>query len=304
MEDQQGPIIVVLIVALIVAFGVALYFSGDGGGGQSGLDSNKRFVAKPGTRRDNALALTSKKRDLDAEPSGGGLFSGPGGGDTGYGEAEPVPEEERIKVRSLSDPGEEEDLTEEEREIRSALNSLDPEQGLAKLETLLESGVISREHAAEAHMAMGLLHVQKSPPDFAASDAAMDRALEEAPSRELRQEVARNHASLLMARGANTRAQTLIEGILAEKGPGNVVEGRLRVMLGQLHEAEGNTAAAEEAYRAALQQVATLPTADAEEQSDVLRLAGLQLSRLYHTTGRSEEARNVVDQLEASLPEK
>lgn len=301
MEEHQGPIIVVVLVAVVVALGVAVYFSGEGGAKSSGLDSQKRFVAKPGTRREKALALTSSKRDLSATPTGGGgSIFGPGGGETAAQEQGVAPED-RIAVRSLSAPEESEDLTEEDREIRSALNSLDPERGLEKLKELTE-GTVERDTAAKAYMAMGLLYAQMDPPDYAASDSAFSTALDEAPTRNLRQQIVQSHASMLLLRGANARAKEAITNILAEVGPANVIEGRLRVMLGQVFEAEGDTAEAETQYRNALQQVSTLPTADAEEQSDVLRLAGLQLSRLYHKTGRSDDARNIVQQLETSLP--
>lgn len=298
MEDQQGPIIVAVVVALVAALGVAAWFSGSGTSQQGGVDNSKRFVAKPGTRRENATALSSTKRDLAGDGFGSAM-SGPGGGDSDY-TGEGVADGERIQVRSLSPPENEKELSEEAREIRSALNSLDPERGLARLDALLVNAE-SREVAAQIHMAMGLLHAQKTPPDNAASDQAFQAALDEASNRELRQTIVQHHAGLLLARGDNDRAQAKIAAVLEESGEPSIVEGRLRVMLGQIHEASGDTAAAETEYRNALQQISTLPAVDPAAQSDVLRLAGLQLSRLYHTTGRDEEARDLVHQLEMTL---
>ncbi|MBI1320293.1 MAG: hypothetical protein GC168_15305 [Candidatus Hydrogenedens sp.] len=298
-SQEQWIIIVVLVVALVVAIGVATFLGTNKEGGPSGLTSGKRFTAKPGTSRDNAVALSSRNRGFMG--GGSGSSSSGTGSDEADGEEAPPPrtDSKPLRVRSLSGVEEEAELTDTERMIREAENTLSPNDGLTKLREALDSAPSDEDRAA-IYTAMAGLAAQLDPPDTAYADQMFDLARSHARTPEARGKVARAETSALIQRGAwALAAQRAQEALASGAGPA-LDTAALQNVLGLVAEHNGDGAAARAAYEAAF-DAARKATDGGKEREMLMRHAGMMLAQTYRAAGNTEAAVATAETLNREL---
>ncbi|HOV61317.1 MAG TPA: hypothetical protein PK349_09675 [Candidatus Hydrogenedentes bacterium] len=280
-EIKQALLVVGSVLALFMLItGIALFFNR---GAASPLASppSKRFTAKSGTTRDRALALVSRKQTARVSDS-----------DTGDRDQEKQEQKQRrIRARMLSDLEETRPLTETQRKVREALNTLDPDEGLRKLQALLEQTRDDRERG-EIYEAMSELYLQQDMPDVVAAEKMLDAALSTAPDTATRARVLLRQAELCAARGAPQLALAKIQAELRRMGDGmDPAALPLMTARGFLLEAQGNAEEAEAAYRDVLRRAEGTPGPEVAESA---RDAGMRLTRLLRDHQRDAEADDVV----------
>ncbi|MFM1921530.1 MAG: hypothetical protein RLZZ303_3164 [Candidatus Hydrogenedentota bacterium] len=298
-ERQQYAIALFVLVTLVVTIGVAMLLGGRQKG--QGLQSSQRFTAKPGTMRENAVALSSSKRQTDEQPGGASGAPSGNGGDTSGAQQQEMPAEEQkpLRVRSLS-PEEAAAESPEEQSIREALNDLSPERGIEKLEALLETE-LNDDDRARVHAAIAKLCGQLDTPDMARQDQALQLAQAFASSPDTVLDTARTHAEILAQRGDYPGAMGRIRAARDGMGAASAERATLGVFLGGLLETQGDASAAEDAYAAAFKDAREAGSQDGEGREEVLRQAGMRLSRMYRASGRGAEADNLAGELAAAL---
>lgn len=297
-ERQQYAIALFVLVTLVVTIGVAMLLGGRQKG--QGLQSSQRFTAKPGTMRENAVALSSSKRQTDEQPGGAsGAPSGNGGDASGAQQEVPAEEQKPLRVRSLS-PEEAAAESPEEQSIREALNDLSPERGIEKLEALLETE-LNDDDRARVHAAIAKLCGQLDTPDMARQDQALQLAQAFASSPDAVLDTARTHAEILAQRGDYPGAMSRIRAARDGMGAASAERATLGVLLGGLLETQGDASAAEDAYAAAFKDAREAGSQDGEGREEVLRQAGMRLSRMFRASGRGAEADNLAGELAAAL---
>ncbi len=282
---KQWLVVLGIIGAFISVMTLVAYLTG--GGAQ--IATEQRFKAKPGTTRDNAVALSSRKRKRTQNKKS-------------TEESQAARKGKPVRVRSLSETPEEAPLTEHQRDIREAMNSLSPEDGLDKLQGMLD-GRRGAEEESEIYAAMAALYQQLDPPRSTNAREAFERAMASARSTALRRDIALREASFLIGQGETAAAQQRITGILEEGGAPTPVQVKLEVLSGQLDEQAERKTEAEKAYRSAIEHTLEMAK-DApldDEGTDALRLACLRLSQLYQATGREKEAADIAARLKQYL---
>jgi tetratricopeptide (TPR) repeat protein len=270
MDRKQKFILIGMIMFVLSAMGVALYFSGADSGLREKLHTPKRFTAKPGTDRENAVALSSSKRPAQA-PTGPPSNSG----------------EPPIPVKSLSPP--EEKLTPEEELIREALNGLDTQAGIEKIDAQLALPQ-SPEDAAQLHSARAQLALEMRPPDYVAAEAHFARALELAATGGLRYAILAREAEMWLMRDEPGAASEKLGAALEVPAALSVERMRLRALLAQALEKVGRVEAAEEEFGRLLAEALSYSDESTPEIDDLMRLAGLRLARIYRDAEREDDA--------------
>lgn len=298
-DRQQFAIALFVLVTLVVTIGVAMLLGGRQKG--QGLQSSQRFAAKPGTMRENAVALSSSKRQTDERSGGASGAPAGSGGDASAAQPPEAPTEEQkpLRVRSLS-PEEEEAESPEEQSIREALNDLSPERGIEKLEALLDTE-LSDDDRARVHAAIAKLCGQLDTPDVARQDQSLQLAQAFASSPDAVLDTARTHAEILAQRGDYTGAMDRIRAARDGLGAASAERATLGVLLGGLLETHGDGSAAEDAYAAAFKDARETDAQNADGREEALRQAGMRLSRMYRASGRGAEADNLAGELAAAL---
>jgi hypothetical protein len=282
--NKQVIALVSIGVFAVGGMGLASYFAQNKSEASPGYKTTKRFTAKPGTTRKNAVALTSDKRAPDESP---------------VRSRSSTEDQSPLRVRSLSPTGKENKLSPSKQLSREALNSRSPERGIEKLEQALATSSHSPEEEAQLRATLALLLAQQEPPDFERSQEMLHLALGKAPSRTLRQELVFQHAQMLLMNSMPGRAREEIESALAEHGPTTAEELRLNILLGQLDESDGNSQKAEQIYSRLVEQIFGLPETLGKDSSGILRLAGLRLTQQYRQSGREKEAKALEKRLNA-----
>jgi tetratricopeptide (TPR) repeat protein len=285
MDMKQIVVLIAILLGCIAALGFAWYYSQSAASGSAAITTQKRFTAKPGAMRDNALALTTDKRTEAAA-----AINESGGTEDA---------EKTIRVRSLSRPDENR-LSEAETEIREALNALSPEQGMEKLEAMLAEGRADGREA-DIYCALGGLRARKNPPDYNAAAEAFLQARQAASGRAARQRVAIHEAQMHFYRGATASARKVVDSALAEPGPLNFESIQLGLMQGQIEESAGNLEEAEKAYNRMLDLALDAAGGDGEtggDLTDLIRLAGLRLSRIYRDSDRDDAALEIAKRVQ------
>jgi len=296
LSQEQWVVIVVLLIALFVTVGVAAML-GTQEKTPAGLTSGKRFTAKAGTSRENAVILSSRNRGF----MGGGSAAGSGSGPAAPEAAAPPPptDNKPLRVRSLSAVEDDADLTDTERAIREAENTLSPKDGLDKLQAALEQAATDDERAA-IYASMAGLASELDPPDYALTDQHFDMARTYARTPEAAARVARAESTLLVFRGEWGRARQCVEQALTSGTGAPLDTAALQNTLGMIAEHEGDAALAQSSYGAAFD--AARSAADTgKERELLLRHAGLMLARSHRAAGNTEAASAAADALSEAL---
>lgn len=300
-DQQQLIIAIFVIVTLIVAIAVAMFLGQREKG--AGLQSTQRFTAKPGTTRENAVALSSSKRKTEEE-GGRAAAPPPASGSGGSRDvANPPPpvstNEKPMRVRSLS-PEEAEAEDETEQSVRAALNDLSPARGIEKLQAMLETE-LSDDERARVYGAIARLCGELETPDLARQEEALSFAASYAESPKAALEAARNHAEILSSRGDYAGASERVKQAISDLTQASPERAELGIIMGGLMEAQQDAVGAEEAYAAAFKDAKDSASEQPEQREEALRQSGLRLSRIYRATGRSSEADAVAQSLTAAL---
>ena len=282
MDNKHTILVIAMVTGVILVLGAAAYFfSGSGAQGRKNLNTSKRLTAKPGTDRKNAQALSSNKRpaqEVTAPPKQTG--------------------EPPIPVKSLSPPDER--LTPKEKKLREALNSLDPQKGIEKIDVELglpqTPGDAARLHAARAQLAL-----EKNPPDYESAAANLALAAQMAPTERMRYGILAHDARLWMLKKDYDTAARRLSTELERPGPISPERIRLRALLAQAREESGQLAEAEAAYRDVLREAIDYSDEPEPVIDDLIRVAGLRLSRILRDTERENEARDLARSLSARL---
>jgi hypothetical protein len=172
--------------------------------------------------------------------------------------------------------------------IRHALANIDP---AAAIENLLDhlSTLDRLAASASVYYTIGTLHLRQVPPHPAEARAAALNAREFATDAEQRARAMLLEAKALAAGGDAAGALAVLRAAEAPTGTPVAIEQRLYA--GMLHETLGDSAAAEAAYRAALdERVEGTPAAG----EGPWREAARKLARLLRASGRDAEAAEVV----------
>jgi len=277
-----ATLIVVLSIALMAG---TAYLERSRGGFRSSLSPEKRFTARPGTTRPQAVALSSNKR-----PSQVSAISESSKAVDHEAPARSIP------VKSLSPPAPEESGSPAERLIEEALDSLSPEADLDRLRAALAENPPPDE-AALLHAAMGLLFARLDPPDYGQAEEAFIQAAACATTPECRQRVLVQEVRVLLQSGASDRAREKITPLLEEGTVITVSTLRLGLMLGQLDESAGALAAAAGVYERLLDRALAVHLGADPESEDLLRVMALHLARLYRELGRNAEAEALAERV-------
>lgn len=285
MDRQQQLLVLITALVFIGAMIVAAYLSAGGGAGApAGLRPDQRFTARPGTTREGAIALSTRKRpETERQES---IASG--------GNGAPIP------VRSLSGDGPpEEPPTLGRRLFEEAMQApgAAPE-ALARIEAAIAEEQDAEGETALLHAARGRLLAQQGAAFHADAEAAF-AAARDADRRETHaQEIAEAHARALASWGAHEAAAAMIEESLAaadsqEGGFGS------RALLGELLEARGTPDAAIASYREALEAALADAAPGDPADREAVRLIGMRLARLHRQADEHEAADTVARRVAA-----
>jgi hypothetical protein len=291
MEKKQVWILAAVLAGLFAAMFLTAFFSQGGGRSISGLDPAKRFTARPGTTREKARILTSKRPPApDSSESATASQSEEESSETA--DRAPLP------VASLSGEESRPEETATDRTIRESGRSASPQESLARLNEALNQELPPQERAA-LYAAAGPLYAQLDPPDFDRAQQAFDEATALAPTLEARLAVFRQELDMLLRRGAGDVARKRIESMLPESAEGSPPRVELGLMLGQAEESRGDIQQAEAAYRRAWDEALSSATPRQPQAQETLRLIALRLVRIYRASGRDSEAETLVRQIRA-----
>lgn len=292
-----------LVATLGIFFGMMALAAWWSTSQQSGTSTQRtsrlRFRARPGTTRDNAMILTTKKRD----PDDTSLSSGQGGETAEAKDKSAGPDSQHkppeLEVRSLSpvDGGAGSPV---EKSIRSALNTLSPEAGIARLKLALDTPHTPEEDA-RMHTAMGMLYAQLDPPDYAGAKQAFEQAMRAAPNPAARREALKHYAAMALNAGRAETVLPVLESALRQTAEEPAGQAPLQLLLGQIHEAAGRLEPAEQAYQRVIDTALGNNGAPPKPVENAVRLAALRLSRLYTTSGRKEKAEALRERVAGRL---
>lgn len=288
---SKNALVVTLIIAgAIVIVLVTIVIRSGGGIDPATFDSGKRFKAKPGTTRENAMILTSDKRKSTEGPEAAIARRSEEREDGGP----PV-------IKSLSKPKDGPRSGPANDRAQAALNSFSPEAGLRQLEEALALPH-GAEQAALLHEAQGQLYAQLDPPDYDKSRAAFVQAIEKAEDPALEEEILYKSVQALMQEGQEEEAGQILAERLTAHPPAGETGYKLQLLQGQLYERAGRGEAAEDAYQAVLNAAQTMPPSlDRSEAIDLVRLAGLRLTNLYRKHDRQQAADGLSRDLKVKL---
>ena len=295
MEKRQSVILIVTVVTLLIAIGIAAYLGQLQAGDKVGKVAVKRFRARPGTTREKATALSTRKRPGSEHSTQEAPTN-----EKAESQSTASERERRLLVRSLSSPEDEEAMTAEEKLVDEALNAFSPETGIEELTEALKTPCAAQD-AANMHAAMGMLCAQLDPADFDRAEAAFAQAMELAPDPASRQDILKQEAWVLLQAGQPGKAREKVAAAFSEKGPITPAWLELGVLLAQLHESAGDPENAEEVLKRTVDEALAHEEELGADGADVLRLAGLRLSRLYRGTNREQEAVALAKQLRTHL---
>jgi len=254
------------------------------------VDRGQRFTAKPGTTRENAVALTSNKRPDTAVPAESSAWN-----------AGATEDDSPLTVKSLSTPSEKPRSGPAHDRAVEALNSASPETGLRLLNSALALPHDSGQ-AALLYEAMGQLYAQSDPPDFDRAASAFEAALARAEDPDLAQEIRLKSAQVLMQGGLDEQALAQLDGDPEPEALSTGTQFRLHLLRGQLEERAGRAAEAEQIYRDVLEAALALPDGLSRDGAlDMARLAGLRLSGLYRAQDQAGNAETLARELKRQL---
>lgn len=294
MEERRQLIVVILVVVFfLIGIAVAYMLSNPSAKKGGGLRADQRFKARPGTTRENAVALVSNKR-----PAGVDDFSGGGSGPLST---------DPVDVRSLSPEAPQEDAPaedpEQERQIQAALTAQPLESGIKTLQDAIDAAQTS-EAQSRLNLALAELHLKRSPPDPEAAATCLEKAFQQAGTPGARNYAALRAAEMLRRAGrvdlALQQLQRAIEAA-SDTVPVDAAELRLRITYGDLLALEGDSSATEQAYAKAIERSVRGPINLDATTIEALRLAGIRLSQLYRSQQRHADAEAVAQRVQSWL---
>ncbi|MBE0558882.1 MAG: hypothetical protein IH628_16770, partial [Proteobacteria bacterium] len=178
---RQGAILLGILIAFVLIMAGAAYYSQRTPGTLGSGASTKRFTARSGTERENAVPLAIRKGDVEEKAGAEPLAP--------VSEGAPVGDIEAVVTEG---DGIETPASPAEQLIRSAQRMLEPEQGVTQIEEALSSNTLSPEETARLHAALGQIEIRKSSPDLDTAKAAFEKAMTAAPDLKTRQTVTRD----------------------------------------------------------------------------------------------------------------
>lgn len=184
--------------------------------------------------------------------------------------------------------------TEIQRMVRETIEAGTADQGIAKIQTMLEQAH-SPEEGIELHVALGRLYTQLTPPDDEKALAAFEQAMALSTDLEARLGVFRQQVDILLRRGAGEQARAHAEKMLEEAPPDSSSRLSLGLLLGQIWEMEKAPEKAESIYRTTWKE-AVGGTLDPSKE-EILRLIALRLVRIYRASGRDKDADKLAQQV-------
>jgi tetratricopeptide (TPR) repeat protein len=281
MDRRQKLILAVAILTFLGAMLGAAYLSNERSGPK--IDTTQRFTAKPGTTRENAVALSSSKRPSTES-------STPVASATTEGE---------LPVRSLS--GTLELVPEPAAELADqALNLATPAQGLALIEEAL-AGDPSANSRVILETARAVLLSQLGDEKWPNAQAAFERAAAASPDSPALARVIEKHAQILIQRNELDAAEDLLNQTLARAEQDPQSSLRLTVLLGSVHELKHQPELATVAYEKVVEDLLLESETWNLQRADLARLASLRLARLYRDAGAEQEARKLARRVQARL---
>ncbi len=288
---QQHPMIMVGLIILFFAAVVALaaYF-GSTSQPNTPIDTSTTFFAKPGKMRPNVQILTSKKKTVPKVKKKGDERR------KGASDYDKI-----SSAASMSrDPAD--NLTEEERTLREALNTFEPREEIEKVKQALAATEAASE-AHEMYTALGILYGRLDPPRIDEAKEAFDRAKALADSNATLHEIARREAAVLVSLGHAQQALACVNRALSYQYEGDTTVAwlELNVIKGKLEESIGNMDRAENAYLTVIERIFDVTDTAEPGVEGVYRQACLRLTRLYNNTGREKEAKRVKRKMKHTL---
>ncbi len=299
LEQQKSnegcTVIVICVVAFLAVLGLAVFLS-NRESTAIGPDGAKRFRARPGTTREQAVALTSRMRSEDEESS---ASDGP----TEEVPRRPMSDPAKVRVRSLSRPVDETEMSEIERSVHDALNSLSPEVGIARLEEARQQAANASETVA-IERALAKLYMQLDPPDTVQAEQSLDQALSAADTVDGRNQIIMEQVQLYLQRGETGIAKSRLAAALAMPGPSSPSRLRLELAQTQLDESGGALDQAAQGYADIAERAADLaavgPTAAAEAE-ELAGLAVMRLVSMYRAQGMNDDADRILEEYERNF---
>ena len=280
MDRQQIVLLVAFSVVFVAALGGAYWYAADqsqtptAAAGERGF----RFEARPGTTREQAVALSTNKRETPTTAPSAGAATGGGARDP-------------LRVRSLSPP-EGHAPTRGRAIAREARNLLSPRDGIARVQAALDTAE-APEDVAALYETLAQLHAELGEREAVrATWAAARERLGEAWHARL----ALAQARTLLQWGEPVRAPALVDEGLAETGTQASGVLGLHALRGQLLEQQGRIEEALTAYDAALD---TAEAGHAPDAPEAVRHAAMQLTRIHRHYGRDAEAASAAERYRA-----
>lgn len=279
IDRTQTAVLVGVILFFVVGIGIAAYLSQQGQRNQRnfGPDPAKRFKAREGTTRDNAVMLVSSKK-----PGGADALSQE---DPGNPPGGPPP-----RVEYLGPPGGDTPVDPVALEAQAQAAST-PEESIRLIEAAIAVEGTAQDELARLYALLAAFEARKPGVEPADVVERFAQAWVTAAAPAAREEIALRELDTLSRQG--DPPEQVIAHLAAaakEATPGSANALRIAVGLGDLLLARDDAPAAEKAYGAALETAFTTSDTAAPGWVDTFRLAGLRLARLYRTQGRNEEA--------------
>ena len=184
--------------------------------------------------------------------------------------------------------------------LQSALNSLDVNVGITKLERFLDT-LENLEEASALYCALGALYAESEPAESTRAEGAYRTAKDLAGDAEARYDATFALAGLLRAKEDYNAALTEIAVAMVHSDVLTPRRLRLTVLQGRLHEDTGADDDAETAYDRAMEESLAASTLHGDTALAVYRQACLALAKLYRRTGRDAEARAVARTMKTKL---
>ncbi len=291
-QSKEGCLVVAIsVVVFAIVLGLALFLSSRES--EAPITATQRFRARPGATRERAVALTTRKRADETEPLT--AESPPEQAVTTSRSTRPTGAS--IRVRSLSRPEDEEELSATEREVHSALNALSPHQGIERLQATLRTAVTPAEKTT-LHRALARLYMQIEPPDVVAAEKALDMAISNAMDQATRDALTLEQSQLYLQRGETGIALARLQTALETPGIDTPARMRLELAHAQAVEMTGDFEGAAAVYVSVSEKAAKIKdtaSADTAEAVEISRLAVMRLTQLYRKQGMNEEADRLRD---------
>jgi len=282
MEKRQVLILAALALLFVIGGTVTVYQRG-----RLNPIAGKvpgRLYARPGATRPQArLSVGKGPRRPGPEDAADGA---PGGGVQSRESSIEIIGGDGIETPSYA-----------EQLSQQLLHATFPKEGVADLVASLQT-VRNTVEAAQIYTALGACYASGASPDFDQAALAFAEAARLAPSVEARLITARVHASVLTEQSQVEQALAVLEEALNATDSVAQVRLELELMranaLADLERAE----LAEAAYRQVMEAAYEASKESDLSAADIYRHAGLRLSRLYRSLGRSNDAEALAQEVQ------